>query len=541
MQFDLKRAIEAVGKEKNIDKELLIGALRDAVLAAARKHFGDCIFEVRFNEDTEDIELIRYRVVVPDDSVRINTNKEISLTDALKMDESLQVGDEVGEQMPTEQLGRIAAQAAKQAVVQRVVEVEKDKIIQEFKEKKGQIVIGQVRRFDKADIIVDLGSTEAVLPIREQIPNEKFKIRDKISGLIVDVKKSIRGSHVILSRTHPEFLIRLFEQEVSEISEGLVIIHSAARDPGSRSKIAVYTVESSIDPVGACVGLKGARVQNIVQELHGEKIDIIPYDRDPARFVCNALAPAEPSKVIVNERVHVMEVIVPDDHLSLAIGKRGQNVRLAAQLTGWKVDIRSESKMKELALEYKNILAKIPTLGEIRAEILVNEGYRDPADVARMDVRSLVKLLRLTPEEAEQVLRGAAELAADLEQKAQSKAQALDEEYIDAFELSNFNRAESEQEVEAEIADIVAKTRPQPLMDPEKIDPTSISRDVLDHWMRLRGIAEHTAAVLATAGFNDLSSVARSNPEEIAYKTGLPVKLSGKIYAQTAKLLGDHE
>lgn len=540
MQFDLKRAIEAVGKEKNIDKELLIGALRDAVLAAARKHFGDCIFEVRFNEDTEDIELIRYRVVVSDDHTRINSNKEIPLSEALKMDESLQVGDEVGEQMPTEQLGRIAAQAAKQSVVQRVVEVEKDKIIQEFKEKKGQIVIGQVRRFDKSDIIVDLGSTEAVLPIREQIPNEKFKIRDKISGLIVDVKKSIRGSHVILSRTHPEFLMRLFEQEVSEIAEGLVIIHSAARDPGSRSKIAVYTVESSIDPVGACVGLKGARVQNIVQELHGEKIDIIPYDRDPARFVCNALAPAEPSKVIVNERVHVMEVIVPDDHLSLAIGKRGQNVRLAAQLTGWKVDIRSESKMKELALEYKNILAKIPTLGEIRAEILVNEGYRDPADVARMDARSLVKLLRLTPEEAEQVLRGATELSAELEQKTNAKQNPVDDD-IDTFELSNFNRTESEQEVEAEIAGIVAKTRPEPLMDPEKIDPTSVPRDLLDHWMQVRGVAEHTAAVLVSAGFIDFPTLARSNPEEIAYKTGLPVKLSGKIYAQTAKLLGDHE
>lgn len=537
MQFDLKRAVEAVGKEKNIDKELLIGALRDAVLAAARKHFGDCIFEVRFNEDTEDIELIRYRVVVSDEAI-VNPNKEITLTEALLMDDSLQIGDEVGEQLPTAQLGRIAAQAAKQAVVQRVVEAEKDKIIHEFKEKKGQIVVGQVRRFDRADIIVDLGSTEGVLPIREQIPNEKFKIRDKISALIVDVKKSIRGSHVILSRTHPEFLIRLFEQEVSEISEGLVVIQSAARDPGSRSKIAVYTVEPSIDPVGACVGLKGARVQSIVQELHGEKIDIIPFDRDPARFVCNALAPAEPSKVIVNERVHVMEVVVPDDHLSLAIGKRGQNVRLAAQLTGWKVDIRSESKMKELALEYRNLLSRIATLGEMRAEILVNEGYRDPADIARMDVRSLVKLLRLTPEEAEQIVSGAADLAAEIEQKNVK----TEDEYLDTLDLADhLGSRNSTQEVEAEIADIVAKTRPQPLLDPEKVDSKSVPREVLNHWMQIRGVAEHIAAVLHVAGFTDFASVARSNPEEIAYKTGLPLKLSGKIYAQTAKSLGEHE
>ncbi len=536
MQFDLKRAVEAVGKEKNIDKELLIGALRDAVLAAARKHFGDCIFEVRFNEEVEEIELIRYRVVVSDDALS-NKHKEISLTEALEMDDSLQVGDEVGEQLSTEDLGRIAAQSAKQAVLQKVTEAEKDKIIQEFKEKKGQIVIGQVRRFDRSDLIVDLGSTEAVLPIREQIPNEKFKIRDRISAMIVDVKKSIRGSHVILSRTHPEFLMRLFEQEVSEISEGLVVIQSAARDPGSRSKIAVYTVEPSIDPVGACVGMKGARVQSIVQELHGEKIDIIPYDRDPARFVCNALAPSEPSKVIVNERVHIMEVVVPDDHLSLAIGKRGQNVRLAAQLTGWKVDIRSESKMKELAQEYKDLISQIPSLGSMRAEILVNEGYRDPADIARMDHRSLVNLLRLTPEEAEQVIQGASNLAAELEQKSQQPA----DEFLDTFDIAEHLSGNANQAVEAEIDDIVAKTRPQPLLDPEKVESKSVSRDVLKKWMRLSGVAEHIAAVLHVAGYVDFADLARSNPEEISYKTGLPLKLSGKLYAETAKFLGDHE
>jgi len=536
MQFDLKRAVEAVGKEKNIDKELLISALKDAVLAAARKHFGDCIFEVRFNDETEEIELIRYRVVVANEALS-NPHKEISLQDAIEMDESLQVGDEVGEQLPTEDLGRIAAQSAKQAVVQRVMEVEKDKIIQEFKEKKNQIIIGQVRRFDRSDIIVDLGSTEAVLPIREQIPNEKFKLRDRISALIVDVKKSIRGSHVILSRTHPEFLIRLFEQEVSEISEGLVMIQSAARDPGSRSKISVYTVEPSIDPVGACVGLKGARVQSIVQELHGEKIDIIPYDRDPARFVCNALAPSEPSKVIVNERLHIMEVVVPDDHLSLAIGKRGQNVRLAAQLSGWKVDIRSESKMKELSQEYKDLLSKITSLGEMRAEILVNEGYRDPADVARIDPRTLVNLLRLTPEEAEEVVSSAANLSEEIEQKSQT----ADDEYLDGLQLeAHHSASDTVQAVEAEIDEIVAKARPQPLLDPDKVDSKLVPRETLKEWMRLRGVAEHIAAVIHVAGFSNFSELARSNPEEIAYKTGLPLKLSGKIYAETAKLLGDH-
>jgi N utilization substance protein A len=327
------------------------------------------------------------------------------------MDESLQIGDEVGEALPTDQLGRIAAQAAKQVIVQKMQEAEKEKIVRDFRDRKAQLVTGQVKRYDKQDLIIDLGSCEGVLPMREQIPNEKFKLRDKITCYVLDVKKSTRGPQVILSRAHPEMLVRLFEQEVTEIAEGIVIIQSAARDPGSRSKIAVYSTEQSVDPVGACVGVKGSRVQMVVQELRGEKIDIIPFDRDPARFVCNALAPAEVSKVIVNERVHTMEVIVPDDHLSLAIGRRGQNVRLAAQLTGWKVDIRSETKMRDLVQEYKAVLSQIPTLGEMRAEILVNEGYKDPTDVSRLDAKTLSKLLRLSPEESETVIAGAKELA----------------------------------------------------------------------------------------------------------------------------------
>lgn len=536
MQIDLKRVIESVGKEKNIDRQLLIGALREAVLTAARKHFGDCVFETRFNEETEEIELIRYRIVVADEEL-VNNSKQIPASEALQMDDSLQVGDEIGEPLPTEQLGRIAAQAAKQAIVQKVMEAEKDKIVREFKDKKHQIVVGQVRRFDKADIIVDLGPTEGVLPVREQIPGEKYKIRDKVIAFVVDVKKSTRGPQVMLSRAHPELLIRLFEQEVTEISEGIVVIQSAARDPGSRSKIAVYSTEPSIDPVGACVGIKGARVQAIVQELRGEKIDIIPYDRDPARFVCNALAPSEPSKVIVNERLHIMEVVVPDEHLSLAIGKRGQNVRLAAQLTGWKVDIRSESKMRELVQEYKNVIAQIPALGEMRAEILVNEGYKDPADISRMDPRTLIKLLRLSPEEAELVIQGASGLASQTSQETELTTDEDLEDFHLGEPLGDVDEVESE-EAEAAIDDIVAKTRPQPLLDPDKVDVKSVPVERLRYWMQLKGVAEQIAAVMHTAGFSDFQSVANSSADEIAYKTGLPVKLSGKLHAETTKIIG---
>lgn len=533
MQIDLKRVIEAVGKEKNVDRDLLLSALKEAILTAAKKHFGDCVFEAKFNEETEEIELYRYRVVV---AAELFTNplREISMADAVSMDESLQLGDEVGESLPTDQLGRIAAQASKQVIVQKMMEAEKEKVIKDFRDKKHQLVTGQVRRFDKADLIIDLGTSEGVLPIREQIPGEKYKIRDKISCYLLDVKKSTRGPQIVLSRAHPEMLVRLFEQEVAEIAEGTVVIQSAARDPGSRSKIAVFSNEPSVDPVGACVGMKGARVQSIVQELRGEKVDIIPYDRDPARFVCNALAPAEVSKVIVNERLRVMEVVVPDDFLSLAIGKRGQNVRLAAQLTGWKVDIRSESKMRELVQEYKTVLAQISTLGEMRAEILVNEGYKDPADVARMDAKTLVKILRLTPEEAEQVLAGASELAAKSARKTDDDA---DNEFDFALATES-DAAEMENKEENALHNLVAKTRPAPQLDPDKIDPRAVPNERLSYWMKLRGVGESTAAVIHTAGFSDYAALASASPDDIAVRTGLPYKFSGKLHAETSKIVG---
>ncbi len=537
MQIDLKRVIEAVGKEKNIDRELLIGALKDAIITAAKKFFGDCVFEAKFNEETEEVELLRFRVVVPDEQFT-NTFREIKFSEAQIMDESLQIGDEVGEALPTDQLGRIAAQAAKQVIVQKMQEAEKEKIVRDFRDRKSQLVTGQVKRYDKQDLIIDLGSCEGVLPMREQIPGEKFKLRDKITCYVLDVKKSTRGPQVILSRAHPEMLVRLFEQEVTEIAEGIVIIQSAARDPGSRSKIAVYSTEQSVDPVGACVGVKGSRVQMVVQELRGEKIDIIPYDRDPARFVCNALAPAEVSKVIVNERVHTMEVVVPDDHLSLAIGRRGQNVRLAAQLSGWKVDIRSEAKMRELVQEYKAVLSQIPSLGEMRAEILVNEGYKDPTDVARMEAKALSKLLRLTPEESEVVIAGAKELA---EKIAANKKQEIDvDSELDAFELTGaLSGAQFDAAAEASaLEDLVAKSRPAAQLDPEKVDPRQVPNEVLHYWMKLRGVGEYTAAVLHTAGFSDYSAVAQATPEDIAVRTGLPYKFSGKIHAETAKIVG---
>lgn len=532
MQFEINRVVDAVGKEKNVDKDLIVGVMKDALLSAAKKFYGDCVFEAKFNEESEEMELWRYRTVIEDENFT-NALREIKMSDASAMDDSVQIGDELGESLPTEQLGRIAAQAAKQVIVQKMSEAEKERVVKDFRERKQQLVSGIVRRFDKQDVIVDLGSTEGVLPIREQIPNEKVKLRDKVLCYLVDVKKSTRGPQVILSRAHPEMLIRLFEQEVTEIAEGIVVIHSAARDPGSRSKIAVYSTESNVDPVGACVGMKGARVQAVVQELRGEKIDIIPYDRDPARFVCNALAPAEVSKVIVNERMRVMEVVVPDDHLSLAIGKRGQNVRLAAQLTGWKLEIRSETKMRELIGEYKSVLAQIPGLGELRAEILVNEGYRDPSDIGQMDGKTLIKLLRLTPEEADAVIAGAGEVASKIRVQRESEENELDFELDPLF---NGDGPEADATGTVELESIVPQARVLPLLDPEKVDIKTVPHDRLTYWMKLRGVGEHTAAVLQTANFKDYAEVAGASVEDIVHRTGLPTRFSTKLHTEAAKL-----
>jgi N utilization substance protein A len=532
MQIDLKKVIEAVGKEKNLDRDLLIQALSEAILSAAKKFYGDCLFEAKYNDETEEVELVRYKVVAADEDFR-DPLKEIKQSDAVAMDPTLRVGDEVGEPLATDELGRIAAQAAKQVIVQKMHEAEKDKVVADFKDRKGQLITGFVRRFDKSDVIIDLGSCEGVLPTREQIPGEKFKIKDKVTSYLLDVRRSTRGPQLILSRAHPEVLIRLFEQEVAEIAEGIVVVQSAARDPGSRSKIAVYSTEPSVDPVGACVGIKGSRVQAIVQELRGEKIDIIPYERDPARFVCNALAPADVSKVVVNERLRTMEVVVPDDNLSLAIGKRGQNVRLAAQLCGWKVDIRSESRMRELVQEHKSVLARIPALGEMRAEILVNEGYKDPADIARMESKALSKLLRLEEEEAQQVLAGAAALAEDLEKNKS----LLDE--VSEFEpgLGAFDLDQNTEDQGIDL--IVAQSKAQALLDPEKISIDAAPRETRRYWMKLRGVGEQTAAILHAGGFTDFASLASTTADEIAHRTGLPLKLSGKLHAETSKITAD--
>lgn len=342
MASELKRLIDQVSREKGIDRQTLIHTLEEAIKSAIKKKYGTRQdLDVTYNEEYGELEAFQFKEVV---ETVTDPDKQVSLAEAIKLDPESELGDELGIRMDTETLGRIAAQSAKQVIIQKMKDAEREVVYEEFKSRKGEIAHGVVQRVDKSGIVVNMGQAEAILPPKEQIPREVFRQGDRVRAYVLDVKKISKGPQIVLSRTHPHFLIQLFHGEVPEIVEGIVSIISAAREPGSRAKIAVISKATDVDPVGACVGMKGTRVQNVVQELRGEKIDIVPWNMDPAKFVVNALAPAIISKVIIDQANRSMEVIVPDDQLSLAIGKKGQNVRLASRLTNWRIDVKNESR-----------------------------------------------------------------------------------------------------------------------------------------------------------------------------------------------------
>ncbi|NQW45228.1 MAG: transcription termination/antitermination protein NusA [Deltaproteobacteria bacterium] len=373
MASELGRVIEQVEKDKSINKAILIEALESALVMAAKKKYGiDKEIEAHYNEELGEIELFQFKTVVEeigDDAT------EIILEKAKQLDPEVSLGDSMGVKLDTSQFGRIAAQTAKQVIIQKVRDAERDVIYNEFNIRKGELVSGECRRVEYGCVVVDLGKTDAILPTREQIPGEQFRPHDRILGYLIDVQQTPRGPKIVLSRTCPELLIQLFKQEVPEVNEGIVQIKSAAREPGMRAKIAVESTDPDVDPVGACVGVKGSRVQNVVQELRGEKIDIVPWDEDETRFVCNALAPAEVIKVRVDEDNHSMDIVVADSQLSLAIGKRGQNVKLASILTGWKLDIVSETKMSQRQDDAKDLLKQMEGMNDTLAQSLYQYGF----------------------------------------------------------------------------------------------------------------------------------------------------------------------
>ncbi len=412
MQPNLSMVLEQVGKDKGIDKKVLVQTLEQAIMTAAKKVFGlERELEAQFNEDSGQVDL--FQVCIVTDSVEVK-GRDIAKVDADRQGLRAEIGDELLFQIfytdgdadkaeeqerkygdildlhdTVKRFGRIAAQTAKQVIIQRIREAERENTFNEYRDRKGELIHGTVRRFERGNIIVDLGKTEAILPVREQVQRENYRIGDRIIAYCVDIEKNARGPQIVLSRASKGLLEKLFEQEVSEIYEKIVRIESSAREPGSRSKIAVSSRDRDVDPVGACVGIKGSRVQAVVQELRGEKIDIVPYSEDPARFVCNAIAPAEVSRVVIDAENHTMELIVPDDKLSLAIGKKGQNVRLASQLTGWRIDIHAESRVREMELVERQVLAGLEGSSEELSSTLFRLGWRSVSDLAEARIEDL--------------------------------------------------------------------------------------------------------------------------------------------------------
>src|SRR5215470_2086578 len=419
-RMELLQVADAVAREKGIDRDEVLTAMEQAIQKAGRSKYGH-EHDIRANIDrkTGEIRLTRVREVV--ETVE-NEATQLPLQWAQKRDPNLKVGDLIVDELPPIDFGRIAAQTAKQVIVQKVRESERKRQFEEFKDRKSEIINGLVKRVEFGNVTVDLGRGEALLRRDELLPRETFRNGDRVRALIMDVREEPRGPQIFLSRTHPQFMAKLFAQEVPEIYDGIIEIKAVARDPGSRAKIGVVSRDSGIDPVGACVGMRGSRVQAVVGELQGEKIDIVPWSPDPATFVVNALAPAEVTKVVMDEEQRRIEVVVPDDQLSLAIGRRGQNVRLASQLTGWDIDILTEAEESERRTEEfrsrSQMFIDALDIDDVIAHLLVTEGFT-----------SLEEVAYVPPEDLADIEGFDAEVAAELQERARSSLEQRDRQY----------------------------------------------------------------------------------------------------------------
>ena len=406
MVLNLSKVIELIVKEKGLRQEDLVQVVEAAVQSAAKKVYGDYDnIEAQYNPEIDEVEVFQFKIIAEEVE---DPNMHISIKAARELDPNCQIGDELGEKLDASKLGRIAAQSAKQVIVQKVKEVERDAVYDDFIDRKGALVSGFIHRFDRRDAIVNLGKAEAILREKEMIPGETLRRGDRIQVLILDVTKSLRAPQIELSRTHPKFLIKLYEMEVPEVTEGIVEVVAVSREPGIRAKIAVRSHDAKVDPVGTCVGVKGARVQNVIQELKGERQDIIIWSEDPVRFVCNALSPARVSKVIVDKAAWSMDVVVADDQLSLAIGRKGQNVRLVAKLTGWRIDVHSEDTEEIVSSEEENALTTIEEIDESLAEVLKEAGYKTREDLAKAKEEDLLEFEGIDESLAKKLIEKAA-------------------------------------------------------------------------------------------------------------------------------------
>jgi N utilization substance protein A len=426
-RLELLQIADAVAREKAIDRSIVITAMEDAIAKAARSRYGaETDVHADINSKTGDLRLSRHMLVV--ESVE-NPANQISLEGARRHNPAAQLGDTIADALPPLEYGRIAAQSAKQVIVQKVREAERDRQYQEYKDRIGDIVNGLVKRVEYGNVVVDLGRGEAIVRRDEMLPREVFRNGDRIRAYIYDVRREARGPQIFLSRTHPQFMAKLFAQEVPEIYDGIVEVKAVARDPGSRAKIAVISRDSSVDPVGACVGMRGSRVQAVVNELQGEKIDIIPWSPDIATFVVNALAPAEVAKVVLDEDRERIEVVVPDQQLSLAIGRRGQNVRLASQLTGWDIDILTEQEESERRqAEFENrtrIFMDALNVDEVVGQLLASEGFTSVEELAAVEIKEIASIEGFDQETAEELQNRAREYLARIEAELDAQRQEL--------------------------------------------------------------------------------------------------------------------
>ena len=422
-KLELLQIADAVAREKAIDRKIVLGAMEDAIAKAARSRYGSET-EVRAEIDPKSGELHLSRHMLVVDQVE-NPASQITLEEARRHHPAAQVGDTIADKLPPLEYGRIAAQSAKQVIVQKVREAERDRQYDEYKDRIGDIVNGIVKRVEYGNVVVDLGRGEAIVRRDEMLPREVFRNGDRIRAYIYDVRREQRGPQIFLSRTHPQFMAKLFAQEVPEIYDGIVEVKAVARDPGSRAKIAVQSRDSSVDPVGACVGMRGSRVQAVVNELQGEKIDIIPWSMDIATFVVNALAPAEVAKVVLDEERERIEVVVPDQQLSLAIGRRGQNVRLASQLTGWDIDILTEQEESERRqAEFENrtrMFIDSLNVDEVIGQLLASEGFTSVEELALVDTKELAGIEGFDEDTAAELQTRARDYLAKIEAELDAK------------------------------------------------------------------------------------------------------------------------
>ncbi|MBU1003276.1 MAG: transcription termination factor NusA [Proteobacteria bacterium] len=444
MSMELRKAIDQISKDKGIDRDLLVDTLEEAVRTSVMRKFGDEIdIEVSFNEEDGEIEVYQFKAVVEEVE---DESTEITLEDAQKHDPGAQMDDELGFRLKVEDLGRIAAQSAKQVIIQRMRDAEQEIIYEEYKDRMGEIVSGIIQRRDKMGWIINLGRTEAILPKEEQIPRERYKRGDRIQALLIDVRREGRGPQVIVSRSHPDYMIVLFKREVPEVDDNTVSIIGVARDPGSRAKVAVTSHDRDVDPVGACVGIRGSRIQNVVQELRGERIDIVVWSPDVATYAVNALSPAIITRITVDEEEKMLEVVVPDDQLTLAIGRKGQNVKLASKLLDWKIDIFTESRYGELHAELQS-LEQIASVAEIPVEKFIVAGYDSMEKLVTASDEQLQEIESITEDKVGDI-RSAINLLNSFHSQAAAHEQQEDSE--DETDAMGSDEALDEMETDVE-------------------------------------------------------------------------------------------